>query len=148
MGTYLHRTTKAYLQSIPPHELPEPLANYIENPDLSNVVGVPTRYWTITGDVITEMSQAEKDAVDAALLQAARDAVADQIDQVEDIIRALALTLLDELNNHSLKINAILDAADNAGNLVGFKASMLAIADYPQRTIEQLKTTIRNKLGS
>jgi len=148
MPNYVHRTTKQYLQSWSPNDLPEPLANYIENPDLSAVVGVPSRYWVITGDVITEMSQAEKDAVDAALLQAARDAVASQVDGVEDIIRALALTLLDELNNHADKINAILDAADTAANINDFKSSMLAITDYPQRTIEQLKTTIRNKLGS
>ena len=148
MPNYVHRTTKQYLQSWSPNDLPEPLANYIENPDLSNVVGVPSLYWVITGDVITEMSQAEKDAVDDALLQAGRDDTANRAAEPEDIIRALALTLLDELNNHTLKINAILDAADTAANINDFKASMLAITDYPQRTVSQLKTSLRNKLGS
>jgi hypothetical protein len=42
MGDYVHRTTKQYLKSVSPNSLPEPLVNYIEDPDLSNVVGVPS----------------------------------------------------------------------------------------------------------
>jgi len=65
MANLLHRTTKQYLVSTDPNGLPEPIANYIEEPDLSAVAGQPNKYWTITGDVVTLMSQAEQDAVDA-----------------------------------------------------------------------------------
>lgn len=146
MADVVNRTTKQYLQSVNTPDYP--VGQWIINPDLSAVAGVPNRYWKITGDSITEMSQAEKDALDNAALQASRDALANQIDQVEDVLRATLLTVLDEFNAHAAKINAILTAADNATNLNDFKTAMLAITDYPQRTIAQLKTTIRNKLGS
>tara|TARA_R110002072_G_scaffold273239_5_gene433978 strand:+ start:12743 stop:13183 length:441 start_codon:yes stop_codon:yes gene_type:complete len=146
MAAVLHRTTKEYRASVSTPDFPT--VDWIHNPDLSAVTGQPSKYWLITGDFITLMDKAARDVVDAAELSSGRDAVSDQIDLVEDIVRALALTLLDELNNHAAKINAILDAADNATSLATFKADMVAITDYPQRTISQLKTTIRNKLGS
>jgi hypothetical protein len=150
MADFVHRTTKQHIVSRDQTELPDqPWENfYIINPDLSAVAGVPNRYWKITGDSITEMSQAEKDAVDNAALQASRDALANQIDQVEDVLRASLLSILDEFNAHADKINAILDSADAATSLADFKTRMAAVTDYPQRTIAQLKTTIRNKLGS
>ena len=146
MADVVNRTTKEYRTSVSTPDFPT--VDWIHNPDLSAVIAQPTKYWLIDGDVITLMDQAARDVVDAAELSSARDAISDQVDQVEDIVRALALTLLDELNNHANKINAILDAADNATSLATFKADMVAITDYPQPTIGQLKTTIRNKLGS
>jgi hypothetical protein len=99
MGDYVHRTTKQYLQSVSPNSLPEPLANYIEDPDLSNVVGVPSIYWIITGDVITEMTQGEKDAVDAAALSDGRDdAIEADIDNLESVMRQLTQLMLREVN--------------------------------------------------
>lgn len=125
MGNYVHRTTKQYLQSYSPNDLPEPLANYIESPDLSNVVGVPTKYWVITGDVITEMSQAEKDAVDAALLSAGRDAVIQrEIDDLESVMRQLVKLMVSEIN---------------------ILRQQHALAD---RTLAQVRTQLRTDLGS
>lgn len=125
MGNYVHRTTKQYLQSYSPNDLPEPLANYIESPDLSNVVGVPTKYWVITGDVITEMSQAEKDAVDAALLSAGRDAVIQrEIDDLESVMRQLVKLMVSEIN---------------------ILRQQHALAD---RTLAQVRTQLRDDLGS
>ncbi len=68
---WLHRTTKQVLRSVAPADLPEPAGNYIEEPDLSAVAGTRREYWAITGDIVTPMSQAERDAVDAAELLAA-----------------------------------------------------------------------------
>lgn len=125
MGNYVHRTTKQYLQSYSPNDLPEPLANYIESPDLSNVVGVPTKYWVITGDVITEMSQPEKDAVDAALLSAGRDAVIQrEIDDLESVMRQLVKLMVSEIN---------------------ILRQQHALAD---RTLAQVRTQLRDDLGS
>jgi len=124
MPNYLHRTTKQFLTSTSPASLTEPEVNYIKDPDLSAIAGFPSRYWTITGDVVSLMSKAERDAVDAAALTARRDSTADQLDFIEEVLRAFALTVLDEINvlrsQHAL----------------------------PARTIAQLKTTVRGKLGT
>ncbi len=148
MANFLHRTTKRYLTSQDPNGLPEPLANYIEGPDLSAVTGFASKYWVITGDVVTLMSQAQRDAVDAAELSAQRDAQANVFDGVEAHERAFALMLLDEINGLSTKINAILDAIDGANNLADVKTAVAAIADRPMRNISDIKTGFRNKLGT
>jgi hypothetical protein len=109
---------------------------------------IPGQYRKWTGSAVVEMTQGEKDTVDAAALSAQRDSTAAQLEQVEDVMRAFALTVLDEFNGHADKLNAILDAADNAVSLADFKARMGLIDDYPQRTVAQLKTSLRNKLGS
>lgn len=125
MGTFLHRITKSYLQSISPNELPESIENYISMPDMSAVAGVPERYWRITGDVVSEMNQEEKDAVDAASLDIRRDAAAaEMIDNLEGDLRQLVKLILSELN--------ILRAQHGLSN----------------RTMAQFKTQIRNGYGS
>lgn len=49
----------------------------IFNPDISAVKNVPLKYWKRSGDNIVEMSQAEKDVISAAELQARKDAAND-----------------------------------------------------------------------
>ena len=44
-----------------------PTADWIHNPDLSPLSGVPTKYWKVVSDQILEMTQAEKDAADLTL---------------------------------------------------------------------------------
>jgi hypothetical protein len=122
-------------------------ASWIFNPDMSAVGAFPAQYWIVTGDDVTLMNQAQRDAVDAAALVAQRDAVAATIDEVEGFARAFALACLDEFNAHATKINAILTAIDNGGTLAAVKTNILAIADYPQRTVANLKTALRNQLG-
>jgi hypothetical protein len=117
MAAVLHRTTKQYLPSANTPDYPT--QDWIHNPDLSGVIGFDSRYWIITGDVVTLMSQAQRDALNASLLAAARDAL----------------------------VNAILTAIDNGANIGAVKTNILAITDYPQRTAAQLRTSIRNKLG-
>ncbi len=146
MATVLNRTNKQLVTSANTVEYPP--EDWIIEPDLSAVVGQPSKYWTVTGDVVSLMSQGQRDAVDAALLSAARDAVAAAFDNVEDIERAFALVLLDELNLHAARVTAILDAVDGAGTLAALKTAVLAINDVPQRTIGQLKTALRGKLGT
>lgn len=62
------------------------------------------------------------------------------------VVRALALLMLDELNTHSAKITAILNAADTATSLATFKTAMLAITDAPQRTRLQLVAALKAKI--
>lgn len=66
MANVLHRTTKQYLTSVNTPDYPT--VDWIINPDVSAVAGFATKHWTITGDVVTLMTQAERDAVDAAEL--------------------------------------------------------------------------------
>lgn len=145
MASVLNRSTKVYLTSVNTPDYP--ILNWIHNPDLGAVVGFPSKYWSISGDTVSLMSQTERDAVDLAELNAQRDGQAAQIDDLEGYLRAFALVLLDELNGHADKINAILTAIDNGANLSAVKTNIAAIADYPQRTVAQLKTALRGKLG-
>lgn len=61
MANVLNRTTKVYLESVSTPDF-DP-ADYIINPDLSAVEGIPSKFWKITGDAVSEMSQAEKDSL-------------------------------------------------------------------------------------
>lgn len=66
-------------------------------PDVSAVVGVPVKYWKGTS-VVTEMTQAEKDAVDASELsqkqQAIRQALKARFDEEDDNTKAMGLLML------------------------------------------------------
>ena len=122
MGRWVHRTTKQLLESVSPASLSEPVANYISEPDLSAVSGFVSKYWTITGDVISLLDQAARDAVDAAEDTAQLDEIADELTQTRTITRAFAEVVLDEINllraQHSL----------------------------PARTLTQLRNAVRSKL--
>ena len=64
MASVLNRTTKEVLPSVnTPDYSPK---DWIINPDLTAVNGFPSKYWIITGDVVTLMSDVERAAVDAA----------------------------------------------------------------------------------
>jgi hypothetical protein len=71
MAAVLNRTTKQLLSSVNTPDYST--TDWIINPNLSGVMGVPVEYWKITGDVVSEMDQAEKDAVDAILIVGEKD---------------------------------------------------------------------------
>lgn len=146
MASVLNRITKEYRASV---NTPEFSAiDWIINPDISAVISQPSRYWKIVGDIVSLMSQAERDAVDAALLTAARDALAATLTSTEDLLRAFMLLVLDEFNAHTAKTNSLLTAIDNAGTLAALKTTVAGITDLPARTESDLRAAIRNKLGS
>lgn len=146
MSNVLNRTTKEFRASA--NEPDFPLIDWIWNPDLSAVAGFGSQYWIITGDVVTLMDATQRAAVDAANLVITRDTSVSDLDQVEGVLRAFMLVVRDELNLHADKMNAIMTAIDNSTNYATLKSNIGAIVDYPQRTIAQLRTSIRNKLGS
>ena len=121
MATVLNRTTKQLILSA--NTPGYPVGDWIINPNMSAVVGYESKYWIITGDVISLMDQTARDAVDAQELSDSRDSIANELDHLEGIMRAFAGVVLDEINTlrteHSL----------------------------PDRTLAQLKTAIRGKLG-
>lgn len=137
MPNYIHRTTKAYTRSIAPADLPEPIGNYIEDPDLSAVEGQPVRYWEISGDSVLLADQATRDAIDAALAESDRDALITRVDDVEDILRAFASVLVDEINILRQQFNVTTS-----------ESNQLTDTAFTDRTLAQLRTALRNKLGS
>ncbi len=62
MANVLNRLTKEQLYSVNTGDYQT--ADWIINPNLSAVSGIPSKYWKITGDVVSEMSQEEKEVVD------------------------------------------------------------------------------------
>ena len=76
MATWTHRTTKEFIRSKSPAQMLGrfgTLTVLIQDSPEANALfaaGVPTKYWDIVGDLVTEMSAAEKAAVDAELLTA------------------------------------------------------------------------------
>ena len=90
MSNVLNRTTMLYLESVHTPDYPE--EDWLVNPDLSNVSGVPPRHWVISGSDVLEMDAAAKAAVDGALIPGAmRDKILD-LDEatrefVEDVTR-------------------------------------------------------------
>lgn len=98
MPRWLHRSTRKMLDSVASADLPEPVENYIEDPDLSAVGSAPPHHWQITGDVITLLDQAGRDSADATVSDARLDSVADGIEVSGTLLRAFAEVLLVEIN--------------------------------------------------
>lgn len=148
MADVIHRTTLEYLTSVNTPEHPEP--TWKHSPDMSQVVGLATHLWKWDAGTERPIPQTagEQAATIAVRLAQQRDSLTAQIDNVEDILRALAAVLVDELNNRSATIAEILDAIDAATSLANLKTQVALISNPPQRTIQQLRTSIRNKLGT
>jgi len=124
MPNWLHKTTKQLLHSVCSGELPESKNNYIEEPDLSAVAGQPSKYWTVSGNQVRLMNDTGRAAVDSVELASNRENTLAELDQVEGVLRAFTLVLLDEIN------------------------VLRAQHTLPPRTIAQLKSAVRTKLGS
>lgn len=77
----LNRTTKEFLESVNTPDYP--LIDWIHDPDLSSVIGWDSKYWLITGDIVSLMSEAERDAVDAS--EAAQLVIDNRTDAVSQI---------------------------------------------------------------
>ena len=125
MGDFLHRVTKQHLISTSPNDLLEPIGNYIDTPDLSVVAGFPNIYWIITGDIISLMSQVERDAVDTTIETAQRDGqIAEDIDRLESVLRQLVKMIVSELN------------------------ILRSLHGLPNRTLVQVRNQLRSGLGT
>jgi hypothetical protein len=146
MSSALNRTTKQYLTSV--HTPDYPPAEWIINPDMSAVAGYPSIYWIITGDLVTLMNQAERDAVDAQRLSDARDGIIAQLDQVEDIQRQLLIMEVGEFNKLRQWLVDFQAAVASAGNLGQLQSAVAALPDMPDITLAQVKNQLRNALGS
>ena len=71
----------------------------IINPDISSVSNVPLKYWKRSGNNILEMTQSEKDTLEAQLLQSRRDYITDPANaDLKDILTALIKVINNRLS--------------------------------------------------
>lgn len=151
MANVIHRTTLEFRRSVNEPDFPEPVWKH--NPDMSAVDGVPFIYWKTPTDWApagagpVEMTVGEKAVVDAAILEAARDSEAALFDDTESAFRSFALAVLGEINRLSDAVNATRQAALDATNLANFQVRVSALGMEQQRTIAQLRETIRSGFG-
>lgn len=119
MPFWVHRTTFRQLASVAEADLAEPVANYVEEPDLSAVAGQPTKYWILTGDIFTLMGAAARLVADAAEEAARLDDVKvrdkDRVD-TEVLIAALMKLVHDEINILRAQFNTTTAQVNQATN--------------------------------
>ena len=147
----LNRTTKAYRTSVNTPDFP--VADWIHQPDMSAVVGFQSKYWIITGDVVTLMDQSARDAVDAAeaaqrILDERQGATegADAADADGIRTRALVEVLVTIANYNAARlietrtmVQALANAITNANNLSQLQSAVAAI-DTTGSTIDDQRT--------
>lgn len=146
MADVLNRTTRQYLKSVNTPDYPP--AEWIINPDMSPVEGVPNRYWIITGDVVSEMSTGEKAIVDLALLEARRDSIIARLDELEALDRQLVIMEVCEFNKLRQWLVNFQAAVAAAGNLGQLQASVAALPTLNDITFAQVKAQLRDSLGA
>lgn len=95
MAIVLNRTTKQLYRSVNTPDFN--VVDWIISPNLDAVVGFEAKHWIISGDVVSLMSQVDRDAVDAAAVEAAKDDTASRLN-VSGFDKAFALLMLSEIN--------------------------------------------------
>ena len=150
MADVLNTTTLEMRASVneaaAPYSSPPWLVITREQFDLWSII--PQRYRKWTGSGIEEMTTPEKAAVDLALLEAQRDEIIQQLDQMEDILRAFAQLVMEQFNNHATRVNGILDAIDAGANIGSIKTAVAQINNLPTLDFANLRAAIRGKIGS
>lgn len=89
-----------------------PVGLWVINPNLVPVVGVPVKYWVLTGDILSEMTQPQKDVVDAAELQAAQILQLEALDEITRDVETVAS--ISDISNEDL-----IDANMTIASLIG-----------------------------
>lgn len=129
-------------------------STHIFNPNTVAVDGFASRYWLTNAfpdDSVSLAGQSARDAIDAAILAAqvaAEKLAAKSGFAASRQLKAFAELLVTELNQHSDRTNAILDAIDGAANLSSLKVTIGSIGNLPTRDFDQLKTAINNNVDA
>ncbi len=114
LNQWVNRTTREFVQQTSSGDMerrfpaevfhdaegePTSNANWIHAPDLSAIVGQPTKYWIIAGDSVRLMPQAARDKVDAGEVKDRRDKqVATDFDDPESNLRQIVKLIVREIN--------------------------------------------------
>ena len=127
--------------------------NVLINPDLSALTGVFVKHWKRSGDLVVEMSFAEKAALEsaeaAAQVAAIRAAAKGQLDGFGDIPlfqRAFADIAKDEINLLRKWTRDFKAEVAAATNLADLKTRVSGLPTLNDRTLDQLKTAIKNRV--
>lgn len=116
---------------------------------------VPIKYLKRIGNVISEMDQTEKNAVDAAELaqsialakQMAKE-IYDSIDHMGRVIRALGKLNVDEINVLRSWLQSFKTEVAASTNLANFQSRVSGLPNTPNRTYAQAKTAIEGLIDS
>lgn len=152
MANVLNKTTSPADYRLSVHTPDFPEADWFINPDISAVAAVPTRYWVVGTNPVTEMNQGQKDAVDAAsaaaALAAAKAEATAAIDgNVGYDLRAIANLTIDEINALRQWITSFKAATAAATSLANLQTRVAALANTPDRTLAQAKTAYKNAIA-
>lgn len=106
MGYVVNRTTGEYLQSV--NEPDYDPGDWLINPDLSPVSGVPERHWKVETDAVAEMTDAEKAVIDKPIRRAEIDAKTSELigEGVVEDAKTISLSQEAQTNWVSLHIAA------------------------------------------
>ena len=130
--SWLNRTTKRFIlrnspssmeKSFPPltfidgNGFPASNAEWIADPDISAVTGFETKYWIITGDSVTLMDQASRDAVDVAELAALTVA-----------LRNSAINPLSALSEGGISLRSLIETFNKRDNYLVNRIEELQLA--------------------
>ncbi len=139
MADVVHRTTREHLRSVNTPEFP--VADWIRNPDMRDVtqgVGDPdpealwhSRYWTITGDLITLRNAAARAVIDSA-----KDAGTTVNSRNE------AKTLVDGTVGEGLQERALIHVSNKRENYLANRTIEL------QRIVQDLRDEIVGSVGN
>jgi hypothetical protein len=132
MRLALHRQTKQIARGVSAAKCP--LADWVHDPDLGAVAGLPNRYWRIQpDDSVAPMTQDERDAADAAALPGFR----------AERMRALAVETTAYIQSHYSEpaqrsfLALIEDARNRVPPLVNRAAYCQSMIDWAKTVLDQ-----------
>lgn len=93
MASVINKNTLEYLTSVnSPNYSTD---NWVHNPDISAVTGVPWKYWKLNGSIVEEMNVSEKAAKDAELKTIADAKTVARVDNLEITAQESSEALID-----------------------------------------------------
>jgi hypothetical protein len=124
-------------------------------PDLNFVAGFPMHYWKHEAGNILLMTLGERNDVDTAIADAIdlgiRTGSKARINNLEDIglpIRALAFESVQEINALRQWLMSFKTETAASSNLADFKTRIAALPNMPDRTLAQVRTSIKNDIDN
>ncbi len=142
IGHTLSRTPPwLHYHEIDLNEVDFPQEDWLWNPDMEVSKGVPSKYWKVSGDIVSVMTPDERAVEDTTPVDPSAH-IKVNVMLGNYPMPVFMLVVLEEFNRHSARINALLSAIEGATNLASLKAEARAISALPLRTPKQLKTAM------
>ena len=136
----INRSSFEVLNSVNEPDYPE--TDWVWDRDghaLDAVSGVAPKYWKLSGDQIVEMSQGEKDSVDAALIPGAKAALTEKLVQdTRDYINAAYATERQQSLHLILTLALVQNRPNQAGYVLQAVAWVNRVLGYHYQVLDQL----------